>query len=89
MIKHISSVHRYQEDKKGGSPVSVTDRKSGGSSAGAGKVSGNTSDSNSVDASGMKEDFSCCFCGEPFENKDSIRRHISSMHRDLISAQRS
>ncbi|CAG7836446.1 unnamed protein product [Allacma fusca] len=85
LIKHISSVHRYQEDKKGGSPVSVTaDRKSGANKS---AVSGNTSDSNSVDAnaSAIKEDFSCCFCGEPFENKDCIRRHISQFHRDLLT----
>jgi len=67
LIKHISSVHRYQDEKKPGVLGKV-----------AGTKSGNASDDG-------KEDFSCCFCGEPFENKDAIRRHISQYHRDLLT----
>ncbi len=77
LIKHISSVHRYQDAKKGivkeGKPIAAS----------AAAASGNTSDSNSTEMGG-KEDFSCCFCGEPFDNKDTIRRHISQAHRDLL-----
>jgi len=65
LIKHISSVHRYQDEKKPG-------------------VLGKTGKSGNASDDG-KEDFSCCFCGEPFENKDAIRRHISQYHRDLLT----
>jgi uncharacterized C2H2 Zn-finger protein len=90
LIKHISSVHRFQDGKKSltvGLPMSspVGSGKSPSKTSPSGN--GNTSDSNSTDltAAGAKEDFSCCFCGEPFENKDSIRRHISQAHRDLLT----
>jgi hypothetical protein len=79
LIKHISSVHRYEGDKK--LPLGTT----GDSKRDSKGASGNISDSADSPISGGKEDFSCCFCGEPFENKDAIRRHISQFHRDLLT----
>lgn len=51
--------------------------------------SGNNSDTNSTSDTrgGGDENFSCCFCGDPFDNKDSIRKHISQAHRELLTRQ--
>lgn len=75
LIKHISSVHRYEGDKKMKIETAVKGK----------PTSGNVSDSAESPAAAGKEDFNCCFCGEPFEDKDGIRRHISQFHRDLLT----
>lgn len=60
MIKHIASIHRFQNEKT-----------TGGGGGGEGKSKG-------------REEFSCGFCGELYQVKVNLMKHIKELHSEKL-----